>query len=299
MKLSAVLRIGSSVIALIAGAIAPHTRANAQSAGSVGAVNPNATGTPPGGSSRSLAIGNAVVRNERLQTSSTGTLHVTFSDKTTLNLGPNTTMTVDRYVYDPARGTGSMQASVKSGLLRFVGGQSSHDGRASVETPVATIGIRGNMAIIAFDAVSGLRVISLAQGAITVRNRVSEVVIERPGFMVAVASADQVIPQPTRADPAAIEAAFVATTSRPGQTGGASRIPTEAQAARRGLGSATLPSNAGSPLDYASVQSLQRVIGRNSAQGRQPRQVLPRQQAAPQTQTQKQETRTTPYGDSQ
>lgn len=295
MKLSALLRLGSSGLALIAGAIAPHTRANAQSAGSVSAVNPNATGTPPGGSSRSLAIGNAVVRSERLQTSPTGTLHVSFSDKTTLNLGPNTTMTIDRYVFDPSSATGSMQTSVKSGLLRFVGGQSSHDGDASVQTPVATIGIRGNMAIIACDPTGGCRVISLAQGAISVRNRVSEVLIERPGYTVLVASADQVIPQPTRADPAVIEAAFIATTSRAGQTGGASRIPTEAQAGRRGLGSATLPSNAGSPLDYSSVLSLQQIIGRNSAQGRQPRRVLPRQpQAAPQPQ----DTRTTPYGDS-
>lgn len=294
MKLSAVLRIGSGVLALVAAALTPNTRANAQSAGSVGAVNPNATGTPPGGSSRALAVGNAVVRDEVLKTSATGTLHVTLSDRTTLNLGPGTTMTIDRYVYDPASGNGSMRASVRSGLLRYVGGQTSHAGEATVATPVATIGIRGNMAIIAFDPPRGLRVTSLAAGVISVRNRVSEVLITRPGYTVVVASADAPIPEPTRADPAAIQTAFILTTSPPGQRGGATRIPTDAQAARRGLGSAPLPSDAGAPLDYASVLSLQQIIGRNSAQGRQPRRVLPRQQAQP---VASDDGRTNPYGD--
>lgn len=279
MKLSAILRIGSSVLALVAAALGGGSRAHAQSAGSVGAVNPNATGTPPGGASRTLAIGNAVVRNEVLKTSATGTLHVTLSDKTTLNLGPGTTMTVDRYVYDPSSGQGSMQASVKSGLLRYVGGQTSHTGNAAVNTPVATIGIRGNMVIIECGPL-GCRVTSLAGGEVSVRNSVNEVLILRPGYTVLVASADAPIPEPTRADPAAIQAAFLLTTSRPGQAGGAARIPTEAQTARRGLGSDALPSNAGSPLDYSSVLSLQQIIGRNSAQGRQPRQVQPRQAPA-------------------
>lgn len=293
MKLSAVLRIGSSVLALIAAAFGTGTRAGAQSAGSVGAVNPNATGTPPGGGSRTLAIGNSVVRNEVLKTSATGTLHVTLTDKTTLNLGPSTTMTVNTYVYNPSSGQGSMQASVRSGLLRYVGGKTSHDGNATVNTPVATIGIRGNMVIIECGLVGGCRITSLAEGEISIRNNVNAVAILRPGYTVTVASADAPIPEPTRADPAAIQTAFLLTTSRPGQTGGASRIPTEAQAARRGLGSDTLPSNAGSALDAASVLSLQQIIGRNSAQGRQLRQIQqrPRQPIVI-------DTRTNPYGDS-
>src|SRR3954453_6012290 len=86
-QLRRTLRFGTSVFALILGLLAALTRAGAQSAGSVGGVNPAATGTPPGGSTRSLTIGASVVRNERLQTSSTGSLHVTFSDRTTMNLG--------------------------------------------------------------------------------------------------------------------------------------------------------------------------------------------------------------------
>jgi hypothetical protein len=292
--LKGVLHLGSSAIALLLGLIAPLTRASAQTAGSVGAVNPSGTGTPPGGSSRSLEVGSSVVRNERLQTSATGKLHVTFTDKTTLNLGPNTTVVIDKYVYDPASGSGNLQASVKSGLLRFVGGQTSHEGAATVQTPVATIGIRGNMAIVEFNPACGWQITSLAPGVLSVRNRVSEVEITRPGYTVCVASADQVIPQPTRADPRAIQQAFQATLSSPGQSGGATRIPTDDQLARRGLGSAPLPSGSGSALDYSSILSIQQSIGRNAAQGRQPRRVVvprpPVTESSPETQN--------PYGNS-
>src|SRR5437763_12429551 len=158
------LRWGTSLFALILGSFTTLTRGQAQTAGSVGAVNPSATGTPPGGSARSLAIGNTVVRNERLQTSATGTLHVTFSDSTTLNLGPNTNVVIDNYVYNPASRTGTLRASVKSGLMCFVGGQISHGPGANVSTPVATIGIRGNMVIVEYNPGCGWQITSLAGG---------------------------------------------------------------------------------------------------------------------------------------
>jgi hypothetical protein len=77
-----------------------------------------------------------------------------------------------------------------------------------------------------------------------------------------------------------IEQAFAATLSRPGQTGGAIRLPTDTQASRHGLGSAPLPSSGGSPLDYQSILSIQQEFGRNAAQARQPGRALPEQHDA-------------------
>ncbi len=56
---------------------------------------------------------------------------------------------IDKFVYDPATGTGEMVTTLAKGALRFVGGQLSHQGAATVKTPVATIGIRGGTATIA------------------------------------------------------------------------------------------------------------------------------------------------------
>ena len=66
--------------------------AAAQTVGSVGAFNTSATGTPPGSSSRVLALGADVVQQERLQTDAQGTAQITFLDKSALNVGRNSTI---------------------------------------------------------------------------------------------------------------------------------------------------------------------------------------------------------------
>jgi hypothetical protein len=51
---------------------------------------------------------------------------------------------IDSFVYDPDTGIGQMVTSLAKGALRFVGGELSHQGAATLKTPVATIGIRRN-----------------------------------------------------------------------------------------------------------------------------------------------------------
>jgi hypothetical protein len=42
--------------------------------------------------------------NEKIQTTGTGSVQVLFIDKTTLNVGPNSTLLIDRFVFNPAAG---------------------------------------------------------------------------------------------------------------------------------------------------------------------------------------------------
>src|ERR1043165_1813153 len=95
------------VAALLASA-APFNGAVAQSAGSGSAVNPRTTGTPPSGASRSLQIGSNVVYKERVQTSGEGTAQITFPDRTTLNVGRNSNLIINEFVYNPESGSGRM-----------------------------------------------------------------------------------------------------------------------------------------------------------------------------------------------
>src|SRR4029453_7943107 len=124
----------------------------AQDVGLAAAVNPLSQSTPPGGRIRVLRIGERGVDNERIQTTASGTVQLLFIDKTTLNIGPNSNLVIDNFVYDPATGTGQMVTSLTKGALRFVGGQLSRQGAATVNTPVASIGIRGGIATIAHGA---------------------------------------------------------------------------------------------------------------------------------------------------
>jgi hypothetical protein len=90
-----------------------------------------------------LDVGSDIVARERIQTSESGSLQVMFLDKTTMTVGPNSDLLIDEFVYDPGAGSGQFAASLTRGALRFVGGQISHTAGATINTPSATIGIRG------------------------------------------------------------------------------------------------------------------------------------------------------------
>src|SRR5260370_34914713 len=127
------------LLTLLLSTVAPMSRGDAENAGKVGAVNQDATGTPPGGSSRTLLIGASVVYKEKIQTSAQGSTQILFPDQATVNLCRNSSIVIDEYVYDPKAGTGSMVASLGKGILRFVGGQISHTTGVMIDTPVGSL----------------------------------------------------------------------------------------------------------------------------------------------------------------
>src|SRR5262249_40469223 len=80
---------------------------------------------------------------ERIHTTPAGSTQLLFTDKSSMSIGPNTDIVIDEYVYDPNANKGHMLVSLTKGALRFVGGQLSHQGEATITTSAATIGIRG------------------------------------------------------------------------------------------------------------------------------------------------------------
>ena len=131
------------LLALLMSTTAPLARVEAQNAGNVSAVNPASTGTPPGATQRTLVIGTNVVHKERVETSANGSTQIVFPDTSTLNVGRNSSIVIDEYVYDPNAGVGSMATSLTKGVMRFVGGQISHTSGITVNTPTGTLGVRG------------------------------------------------------------------------------------------------------------------------------------------------------------
>jgi hypothetical protein len=199
-------------------------RATAQGIGTAAAVNPRSTGTPPARPMRVLEIGASLVRNERISTSASGSLQVLLADKTTIALGPGSDLVLDQFVYDPQRGTGQMTAGLARGVLRFVGGNISHSGGATFQTPVATLGIRGGAMGLRHSG--GVTEATLQYGTMTVTTAWGSVVVRRPGFKVVVGPSG--LSGPFRAGQPQVDRLFAETTSRPGQTGGlrqAGRIP--------------------------------------------------------------------------
>lgn len=208
-------RLLASVASLaIVAATGPALAQN--SVGTAAAVNPRSTGNA-GSGVRTLELGASIIHRERIETSSAGSVQVLFVDKTTLNIGPNSNLVIDEFVYDPNAKAGSMALTLTKGAARFVGGNASHTGGAEVKTPVATIGIRGGVAAIIHR--DGETTAILQFGTLTVVGPGGEtIVVRRPGFMVTVGRGGMT--GPVRVSQAQIDAVIAQTRSQTGQNGG-------------------------------------------------------------------------------
>src|SRR5258708_6849472 len=100
--------VAAAAFAAISLAAGPQA-ALAQQIGTAGAVNPASKGSI-GGATRTIELGAAVIHKERIETSDKGSVQLVFIDKTTMNIGPNSNLVIDEFVYDPSTGTGKMSA---------------------------------------------------------------------------------------------------------------------------------------------------------------------------------------------
>lgn len=266
------------------------SHAQAQNSGRVGAVNREATGTPPGAFARSLTIGTNVIYKERVQTSAEGSTQILFPDTSTLNVGRNSSIVIDEYVYDPAAGTGKMVATVTKGVMRFVGGQISHTAGVTVNTPVATLGIRGGVATVVYPIPPGFagsdpklaqakgQIVIGHVGSVVIKNNVGSVIV-RPGYMTWVSGPNDPIPEPFPIPDFLLKTIMAQLTSGKGQTGGISDLPTDQMAARLGFGRTIVTDPAKPPgtdaLGYFSIFDGGNAVVKNKSQSNQTNQPPP------------------------
>jgi len=113
--------------------------------GTVAAVKPDAFGAAPNAAEQTLAIGAGLVENEKIRTTADGTANVIFADRSTLTVGKNSEVVLDKFVYDPNSKSGGIALNLTQGALRFVGGQLSKTGNVQVKMPTSTMTIRGGI----------------------------------------------------------------------------------------------------------------------------------------------------------
>jgi hypothetical protein len=98
-----------------------------------------------GGATTMALVGTVLHLKDELRTGGNARLEVTFRDSTTLTLGENATVVIDRYVFDPDQSVGEASIDAAKGAIRFATGRmrslSTKD--ISVTTSVATLGVRG------------------------------------------------------------------------------------------------------------------------------------------------------------
>jgi hypothetical protein len=88
-------------------------------------------------------VGDAVYRGDIVQTGVNSTLGVVFTDGTSFTASSNAKLELSEFFYDPNGHSNSAMLSLTSGTFNFIAGKIARTGDMKVDTPVATMGIRG------------------------------------------------------------------------------------------------------------------------------------------------------------
>jgi VCBS repeat-containing protein len=102
-----------------------------------------------------LNIGDKVHKGDVVQSGSDSALGISFIDGTAFSLSSNARMVLNDMVYDPNGSANSSLLSLVQGTISFVAGDTAKDGNMRVETPVATMGIRGTAVLVEISADNG------------------------------------------------------------------------------------------------------------------------------------------------
>jgi len=88
-------------------------------------------------------VGDLVYQGDVVRTGADGRVGINFTDGTSFNLSINASMTLNEFVYDPNSKSNSTLISLAKGTFTFIAGQVAKTGDMKIDTPVATMGIRG------------------------------------------------------------------------------------------------------------------------------------------------------------
>jgi len=179
-----VTAIRNATLVVLAVLVLVRPAAAAETVGVAAAIANQVTGAL-GTGRRALGVGDRLFQNEQIDTARKSAAQLLFNDETSLTMGPDSSVVLDRFVYDPKRNVGAMVINATKGAFRFITG--SADPRSyKIVTPLAQLGVRGTIIDFLFDAQHRLIVI-LVEGAVVVcPTPQSCVTIDKPGDFVRV-----------------------------------------------------------------------------------------------------------------
>jgi hypothetical protein len=121
-----------------------------------------------GNDTRRVERGEAVYRGDWLETAAKARAKILLHDETELVVGPSSRLHIDEFVYDAGSDKGKVLLEVGVGLLRFTSGVLEPESY-QVDTPVASIGVRGTIFDTIVAAVTYATTVILREGKIVVK----------------------------------------------------------------------------------------------------------------------------------
>ena len=95
-----------------------------------------------------LKLRDDIFLNDVVETAGNSSLGITFDDGTTFRLSANATVTVDNYVYEDGGKQNAAIFNIGRGTVAFVAASVAKTGDMKIDTPTATLGIRGTTGLV-------------------------------------------------------------------------------------------------------------------------------------------------------
>jgi hypothetical protein len=98
-----------------------------------------------GGVRLPASVGTQVSQNDVIVTGADGTVGITFADDSRLSIGPDSTLAIERFTFNPTTHEGTHETSLRRGTLAAVSGKLARQSpdAMKVKTPAAVLGVRG------------------------------------------------------------------------------------------------------------------------------------------------------------
>lgn len=103
-----------------------------------------------GGQTLTASVGMKVDTRDQIRTGADGAVGITLRDATLLSAGPNSTLTLNQYAFDPTTHEGKLDAKLQRGTLAVISGKIAKASPDTVRfsTPTVTLGVRGTSFLI-------------------------------------------------------------------------------------------------------------------------------------------------------
>jgi hypothetical protein len=159
----------STALSFLASLIAAHAAAAEPRIGAVVQQEYNGAVAEPNGSAAEHAIlyRDDVFALDTVKTGATGTTALEFLDETKVQVGAGAQLRLDNFVYDAGTTRGGGQISFAVGAFRYVGGKMTTEENIRLETPTATMVIRGTELVI-YVWQDGTTEVNVVSGAVEV-----------------------------------------------------------------------------------------------------------------------------------
>lgn len=167
--------------AMTAGATAP----SAQTASDIGvaATVINRVEGTVGQQTSAKKTGDRVFQEELIRTGDSSKGQLLFRDETSLTIGPESEVRLDRFVYNP-QGSSTVTLNATRGVFRFISG-SLPSQAYEIKTPAATIGVRGTIINILL-LLDGTAVFQNGEGSFVATTLRGNFTVDRPGQVLTI-----------------------------------------------------------------------------------------------------------------